>query len=327
MRNSILAVMMLLTTVLCKAQGDVDTYLPVTDIKDPNTFAVIIANEHYEFEVPVPYALNDGAVFKRYLEKTLGVPEDNIRFVPDATLNKMRRELRWLSDMVSVSGDQCRVIVYYSGHGMPDEASHNAYLLPVDGYSTDTRSGVSTADFYKLLSNMKTRQTLVFLDACFSGAKREGGMMQAARGVAIKAKAAPVVSSNMVVFSAATGDETAWPLKEKQHGLFTYNILQQLNEHNGCVSLGELSDQVTAEVKSLSMKKNGKMQTPTVTAPNGNNSWRNWMFTNEPAKRYETLPKVQIATRAAEKSADEGEGQTEKKVKKQFSVLRRKNNN
>ena len=132
-----------------KAQENLDTYVPVTDEQAPNTYAVIIANEHYEFEVPVPYALNDGAIFKRYLEKTLGVPERNIRFVPDATLNKMRRNLQWLSDIVGVTDGNARVIVYYSGHGMPDEASKDAYLLPVDGYSTDTRSGVSTSDFYK----------------------------------------------------------------------------------------------------------------------------------------------------------------------------------
>ena len=287
-----MAILLLLIATFMKAQGDVDTYVPVTDDKAPNTYAVIIANEHYEFEVPVPYALNDGAIFKRYLENTLGVPEKNIRYVPDASLNKMRRNLQWLSDMVSVAGDSVRAIVYYSGHGMPDEATHNAYLLPVDGYSTDTKSGMSTADFYKLLSDMKTTQTLVFLDACFSGSRREGGMMQQARGIAIKSRQVPITASNMVVFSAATGDETAWPLKEKEHGLFTYYVLEQLSEHHGCVSLGELSDKVIAEVKRVSMSDNGKMQTPTVIAPQGSNEWRNWMLIAEPAKRYETMPKV-----------------------------------
>ena len=295
MRNLLLLLFFCNIALLGKAQENLDTYVPVTDEQALNTYAVIIANEHYEFEVPVPYALNDGAIFKRYLEKTLGVPEKNIRFVPDATLNKMRRNIQWLSDIVSVTDGNARVIVYYSGHGMPDEASKDAYLLPVDGYSTDTRSGVSTSDFYKLLGDMKSQQTLVFLDACFSGAKREGGMMQSARGVAIKVKESPVVFNNMVVFSAATGDETAWPLKEKEHGLFTYYVLQQLSEHNGCVSLGELSDKVTAEVKRISMLENGKMQTPTVIAPQGSKEWREWKFTDEPAKRYETMPKPQVA--------------------------------
>ena len=323
MRNITIAVFILLGIGLCEAQDNLDTYIPVTDQTDPNTYAVIIANEHYEFEVPVPYALNDGAVFMRYLEKTLGIPKKNIKYVPDATLNKMRRNLQWLNDMVSVAGENSRAIVYYSGHGMPDEASHKSYLLPVDGYSTDTRSGVSTEDFYKLLSGMKTHQTLVFLDACFSGSKREGGMMQAARGIAIKAKSAPVISNNMVVLSAATGDETAWPLKEKKHGLFTYYVLQQLNQHNGCVSLGDLSDFVTSEVKKVSMLDNGKMQTPTVTASQSNTDWRQWMFTTEPAKRYESMPEVQteVETPTLPTSAPtDGAADSKKKPK---SFLRR----
>lgn len=322
MNRLLLLLILVSVAVLGKAQENLDTYVPVTDEQASDTYAVIIANEHYEFEVPVPYALNDGAIFKRYLEKTLGVPDKNIRFVPDATLNKMRRNLQWLSDMVSVTDGHSRVIVYYSGHGMPDEESKSAYLLPVDGYSTDTRSGVSTSDFYKLLGSMKTRQTLVFLDACFSGAKREGGMMQQARGVAIKVKNTPVASDNMVVFSAATGDETAWPLKDKEHGLFTYYVLQQLNEHNGCVSLGDLSDKVMAEVKLVSMRENGKMQTPTVVAPQGSTGWRDWMFVSEPAKRYETMPKPKFTTVAPAAAGSEKEDTQGKPHPKTF--LRRR---
>ena len=271
----------------------------------------------------VPYALNDGVIFKRYLEKTLGVPEKNIKYVPDASLNKMRRNLQWLRDMVSVAGDSVRAIVYYSGHGMPDEASHKAYLLPVDGYSTDTRSGVGTEELYKLLGEMRTAQTLVFLDACFSGAKREGGMMQKARGVAIKSKQIPVMVSNMVVFSAATGDETAWPLKDKEHGLFTYCVLEQLHESNGCISLGDLSDKVAAKVMRVSMSDNGKMQTPTVTAPEGSREWRNWMMIAEPAKRYEVMPKAQLEESMGNASESKKDDTDNKPKPKSF--LRKRN--
>lgn len=325
MKKAFFTLFLLSVVALCRAQESLDTYVPVTDAQASNTYAVIIANEHYEFEVPVPYALNDGAIFQRYLVKALGVPEKNIKFVPDATLNKMRRNLQWLSDMVSVTNGQARVIVYYSGHGMPDEASKTAFLLPVDGYSTDTHSGVSTSDFYKLLSEMKTQQTLVFLDACFSGAKREGGMMQSARGVAIKAKQGPVVANNMVVFSAATGDETAWPYKEKEHGLFTYHVLKQLYNHNGCVSLGALCDSVQADVKLISMRENGKMQTPTVTAPSGSAAWRAWMLGTEPAKRFESMPKPQLnqARQEADDSTQDGNG-SKPASKGKWGVIRRK---
>lgn len=274
--------------------GSVDTYVAVTDEQDANTFAVIISNEHYKHEVPVPFALNDGAVFKRYLMKTLGVPEKNIKFVPDASLNDMNYNLKWLENVINVKDGEARAIVYYSGHGMPDEDSKKAYLLPVDGYSTEPTSGLSTELFYKRLGAMKSRQTLVLLDACFSGAKREGGMMQSARGVAIKAKKdAP--SGNMVVFSATESGQTAYPLKEKEHGLFTYYILESLQKSGGCITLGELSDRVMKLVDQTSVIENEKKQTPTIASSPGAADWRNWQFAPERAKRYETMEKPQVA--------------------------------
>ena len=110
---------------------------------------------------------------------------------------------------------------------------------------------------------MKLKNVTVFLDACFSGAKREDEMLLAGRGVAIKVKEeAP--KGNMVVFSAATGDETAHQLKEKGHGLFTYFLLKKLQETKGQITLGELVEYVTKQVKRQSVVINNKKQTPTV---------------------------------------------------------------
>ena len=104
-------------------QGNVDTHIAVTDQQDENTYAVIISNEHYQFEEPVPYANNDGATFKLYCEKTLGIPEKNIKYVEDATLNVMKFNLQWLERIMKVKNGEARAFIYYSGHGMPDEDS------------------------------------------------------------------------------------------------------------------------------------------------------------------------------------------------------------
>ena len=306
------------------AQKDVDTYIAVNEVEDPNTYAVIISNENYKHEAKVPFALNDGAIFKRYLMKTLGVPEQNIKYVADASLNDMNYNLSWLERVVNVKQKEARAIVYYSGHGMPDEDSKKAYLLPVDGYSTEPTSGLSTEALYKRLGAMPASQTLVFLDACFSGSKREGDMMKAARGVAIKAKSAPV-SGNMVVFSAAQGNETAYPLQSKEHGLFTYFLLEKLQKSAGAVTLGELSDYVTKQVAETSIVVNEKSQTPTVTAPVGTTDWRNWKMANKAAKKFETMPKI-VPTVQTEAPAAANTAQPAQTPKtRQRSFLKRNN--
>lgn len=301
------------------AQKDVDTYVAVNEVEDPNTFAVIISNEHYKHEAAVPFALNDGAIFKRYLIKTLGVPEQNIKYVADASLNDMNYNLAWLEKIINVKKQQARAIVYYSGHGMPDEDSKKAYLLPIDGYSTEPSSGLSTEVLYKRLGAMPAKQTLVFLDACFSGSKREGDMMKAARGVAIKAKSAPV-TGNMVVFSAAQGNETAYPLKSKEHGLFTYFLLDKLQKSGGAVSLGDLSDYVTEKVSETSIVTNDKSQTPTVTAPVGSTDWRKWMMADKAAKKFENMPKFVPTTQtpAAQQGAQQATPAQQRPAQKSF---------
>lgn len=269
-------------------QNDVDTRIGVNEQDNPNMFVLVISNENYKYEQPVPYALNDGIIFKLYCEKTLGIPQKNIHYVGDATLNDMRMQLMWLEKVMKAYSGEARAIIYYSGHGMPIEDGKHAYLLPVDGNSQLSGSGLSTQQLYKQLGAMPSAGTIVLLDACFSGAQRDGKMLSSSRGVAIKAKEEPV-SGNLVVFSAAQGDETAYPYKEYHHGLFTFFLLSALQEKGGLILLGDLYDYVTKQVSRTSIVENGKSQTPSVTASLSSPDWRNWMFARAAAKRFEII--------------------------------------
>ena len=268
------------------AQSSVDTKIAVNDAKDENTFVVIISNEDYKHEEPVPFAKNDGEVFKIYCQKTLGIPESNISFVPNATLNEMSYELDHLAEVLNAYDGTARAIIYYTGHGMPDEDSKDAYLLPVDGYSQKPTSGMSTKELYARLGSMNSKSIMVFLDACFSGARRDGKMLASSRGVALKVNSDPV-GDNTVVFSAAQGNETAYPYQSQQHGMFTYYVLDKMQQSGGCTTLGELSDYVTTNVKRRSVVENKKSQTPSVMVSSRNNDWRNWQFASKAAKRFE----------------------------------------
>ena len=169
-----------------------------------------------------------------------------------------------------------KAICYYAGHGIPDETSKSAYLLPVDGYGSDISTGYSLEKLYADLGNVPSQSVTVFLDACFSGAKREGDMLASARGVALKAnRGIPV--GNVVVFSAAQGDETAYPYKKEGHGLFTYYLLKELKDTKGDVTLKQLGNFVTEKVSQQSIVINSKPQTPTmIPAKTISSNWENW---------------------------------------------------
>ena len=256
--------------------GDVDFYIPIADNVSNHTFAVVISNEKYQMEKPVQYAENDGNTFAEYCKKTLGLPEKNVHFITNATLNNIKHEIKWLEDVIAVYHGDAKVIFYYAGHGIPDEQNKSAYLLPIDGYGSDVTTGYALEDLYKALGSLPSKSVTVFLDACFSGAKRDGDMLASARGVAIKVKQATPVG-NIVVFSAAQGDETAYPYKEEEHGLFTYYLLKKLQETKGDVTLGELGDYIKTQVERQSIVINGKLQSPSiVSTATIANSWKKW---------------------------------------------------
>ena len=255
--------------------ADVYENIPVTNTRNDKAFAVIIANENYQSVASVPFALNDGNIFYEYCKKTLGIPDKHIRYVQNATGNQLKAQVMWLENITEVF-DDAHIIFYYAGHGIPDESSRTAYLLPVDGISTDVTTGYKLDNLYASLGQMSTANVTIFMDACFSGSKREEGMLASARGVALKAKNG-VPQGNMVVFSAAQGDETAYPNREKQHGMFTYYLLKKLQSTAGNVTLQDLGDYITTNVRQQSIVLNGKSQTPCVTPSAAvSTSWQMW---------------------------------------------------
>ena len=206
--------------------SDVDQQIPVsTESQNENTFAVIIGNEKYSQVSPVQFAKKDALIFAEYCKKTLGLPAENVRVYEDATYAMMMSAVKNIQDISKAYRGNVNVIFYYAGHGIPNEKDRNAYLLPIDVDGSQTSFCYSLGKLYHELGSMNSKNVIVLLDACFSGSLRGDGMLMAARGVAIKAKVtAP--KGNMVVLSAAKGEETAYPYKEKGHGMFTYFLLK-----------------------------------------------------------------------------------------------------
>jgi len=254
--------------------SDIDLNIPQTYQKNDNTFAVIIGNEDYDNEIKVKFAKNDAKTFFEYTIKTLGVPKENVRFTENATFGKMLGEIDWLKNIAKAYQGKAKLLFYYAGHGMPDESSKSAYLLPIDGDASTTRTAIKVEELYAALSEYPVQQATVFLDACFSGAARDG-MLAAGRGVRIMPKTnAP--KGNLVIFTAVSGDETAHPFDDKQHGLFSYFLMKKLQETKGDISYQELSKYIATKVNQQSVVA-GRQQNPTVNVSTEvQDSWGSW---------------------------------------------------
>lgn len=256
-----------------KVDDTLDKNVPANPTTNKNSFVVIIGNEDYQRVSKVNYALNDANTFANYCQKTLGIPQQNIRCYRNATYGTMLSALDEIKGIANAYHGNLDVIFYYAGHGVPSEADKNAYLLPVDADGVRTEVCLSTKRLYQTLGELNAKNVVVFMDACFSGAQRGEGMLASARGVALKVKA-DMPQGNTIVFSAATGEETAFPYKEKGHGMFTYFLLKKLQETKGDATLGEIGEYVSEEVAKQSIVINHKSQTPTIIASEQIDNWK-----------------------------------------------------
>ena len=259
---------------------DVDKNIPITNATNNNTFVLVIANENYYDVANVKFAINDGTVFCEYCRKTLGIPQRNIIYCSDATFGKMRKEIRVFTQLLQQYPDS-KAIIYYTGHGIPDEKSRYCYLLPVDADATDVETAYSVDELYKKLAETGCSSIIVLLDACFSGANKgnNDNMLYAAKGVAVKERIG-IPQGNMVVLSATSAQETAQFFEKGNHGLFTYFLLQKLQNTAGDVTIYKLSEYITEHVRRESLNQSRKLQSPTImSSPSLTTDWKDWKLT------------------------------------------------
>tara|TARA_B110001450_G_C17654084_1_gene494470 strand:+ start:49 stop:1833 length:1785 start_codon:yes stop_codon:yes gene_type:complete len=252
--------------------------------KVKNRYALVIGNEDYtsfqrtlSSEQNVDYALNDATIFKEYCLKTFGVKEDNMFFLTDATAGTMHQEIDLITKIINKVGLKAELIVYYAGHGYPDELTKVPYLIPVDVSASNLSTAIKLDDLYQKLASTNASKITIFLDACFTGGGRNSGLV-ASRGVKVKPKEG-LLDGNIVVFSASSAEESSLPYHDEAHGLFTYFLLKKFQESEGNITLGALSEYLDENVSIKSLRVNQKEQNPTVnTSERVANDWRNWKF-------------------------------------------------
>lgn len=264
--------------------SEVDKNIPENpENRSRNLFVAIIANEDYKFVADVRFAHNDGNIFYEYCRKTLGVPANQIKFCKDATLGGMSEAIAWLEKRGETK--DAELVLYYSGHGIPDDETRSAYLLPTDcspavlAYA----SAVKLENIYEQLARSEAKLVSVFLDACFSGMRRDNAPIVAAKAVRLALPKGDLsrLPPNLVVFTAASGDQTAHFAESEKHGLFTYVLLKKLQETRGNISLSELGNYLKESVFEQSLKLGDFEQNPSVLSHDAFPHWNEKLYDAE----------------------------------------------
>ena len=233
--------------------NNVDVNIPINSQNKSSTYALVIGNEDYSSyqqglrkEADVPYARNDAKVFKEYLVRTIGVPERQIKLIEDGTYGQINQGLAWLNQLAMIEGGQAELILYYSGHGLPDVNSGESFIIPVDVSGFNLKQAISLDGVITSLAKSPTQRTLVFLDACFSGGGRKESLLLD-KGIKIKPREVKT-AGNLWLFASSSGEESSGVYEEGKHGYFTYFLLKKLKESKGNLTLDDLRKDVTRNV-------------------------------------------------------------------------------
>lgn len=212
-------------------QSDIEkpSFSAADRIMGDNDLAVVIGIEGYQNIPKSDFSYDDAKLMKEYAT-ALGFKERNIELLTDerATKSSIEKTLEaWLKNKAKA---ESRVFVYYSGHGAPDPATGEAYLVPYDGdpnYLSVT--GYPLKRLYDNLGKLQVAEVIIVLDSCFSGA---GGRSVLAKGSRPLVMTTSTISipSNIAVLSATQGTQISTSSPEKGHGVFTYHFLKALND-------------------------------------------------------------------------------------------------
>lgn len=263
--------------------SDVDIGIPTTKTVKANAYALVIGNEDYTSrqtgltsEQNVDFAENDAKIFASYCEQTIGIPKKQIKLLINATAAEIGRGLSWINTLSKIEDGNAELFFYYSGHGLPDEVTRAAYIIPVDVSGSTLDYAIKLSDVYKELTDNPAKKITVFMDACFSGGGRNKGLVSV-KGVKVKPKE-DILTNNIIIFSSSTGEESSGVYSAKYHGYFTYFLLKKIKETKGDVDYNSLGNYLIKSVKKESALS-GKIQTPQVAfSPTIYDDWKDWNF-------------------------------------------------
>ena len=192
-----------------------------------NAIALIIGVAEYSKTAPAEFADKDAQVFYDYAHLKLGIPQNRIQVLVNDKADEvglLTGVNKWLKR--SVKQGESDVYIFFAGHGLASDDGDTAYLIPYDGAPDFLeRTAISRDEVFREVSSVNPRSVTVFLDTCYSGDTRGESRLIAGRPLGIKLQEQSL-PAGFTVLTAAGGDQIAKPLKEAQHGMFSYFLMK-----------------------------------------------------------------------------------------------------
>lgn len=226
--------------------------------------ALVVGIEDYAFAPDVPGAQANARDWYSWLQDSRGVQTIKILLDRDATREGIIDAAKAVAARAQAGGT---VWVVFVGHGAPASSADDGLLVGVDAQqkatSLDARS-VRRAELLELLDGPQA-QTVVVLDACFSGRTAAGSLVP---GLQPLKPVSARTDTKATVLTAAASDQYAGALAGADRPAFSYLVLGALwgwgdADRDGSVTADEA---VRYASDALFRTVNDRAQTPSLDA-------------------------------------------------------------
>ena len=212
------------------------------------------------------YAARDAEAFRQFVlsPRSGGFDEDRVLCLLDekATNKNIRHAL---FEFLAKAGKDDLVVIFFSGHGMPQAGGENFFMLCHDTHPDRLAStafpmwDIDTA----LRRFIKARRVVVFADACHAGViASQPGTKGGSNPVHQYLQQLALAEPGRLILTASEAREVSFESEKfgDGHGVFTYFLLKGLEgqadrDKNGLVTAGEIVEYVRSEVISATKDK------------------------------------------------------------------------
>ncbi len=236
---------------------------------DKNAYAIVIGVEQYRQKLPkADFATHDAQAMTEALTKVMGYPAENvITLINDQATNADLAKYieKWLLKQAKIGST---VFIYFSGLGTSNPETGDVFLIPYDGDpSFIDQTGYSLKRMSDALRKLPAKEIIVVLDSCFSGAGGKSVLVEGARPHTVNLQKSLVLSKDMTILAAASGDQACSSYQAKGQSLFTYYLLRGIHDEDvmrpdGSLDIRDLFGYTRPQVERIARKKNNSAQTP-----------------------------------------------------------------
>ncbi len=215
-------------------------------------YAVLIGNSQFLPEADLK-PLTSPTKDVEGLAMTLKIEEGGLFEKVITLVNQSTRDtLRSINHIFKNAGKNDLILLYYSGHGLPNNKNNDLYLATAD---TEVELLESTAlsfdQLYKWIAQSYCKKVVIILDCCYSGTA--GQVFKGDLSSQLQTFNDKVMGTCLM--TAASNDQVALDNSEGGYSLFTKHLINGLRgeaarDDSGLVTQGELFHYVREKVSS-----------------------------------------------------------------------------